>query len=80
MRFVVREELPNRERFFGYGMGHTGNFRMLYVDYPLVDGARLQEPEGGGRLHRVYTWPVEPYGDLIDLGSLRSEEGSSGAS
>ena len=50
VRLVYQEQLPDRERMFGHAIDQDGRPTLLYVDYPLIDGARMYEPDDpGGR-------------------------------
>jgi len=69
--FVVREQLPGRDRFFGHGIDPYGVAALVFVDYPVEAGARIEDPDDPAAfVHRVYRWPVEPYGSIIDLSRL----------
>lgn len=76
VRLLHEENLPGRERFFGHAIDAQGEPRLIYVDYPLINGARVKDPdEPGGEVHTVYHWPVEAFGPMIELGSLQGPGG-----
>lgn len=71
VRFRAREELPSRERYFGTGIETSGRPVLLWVDYPLVDGARVWLSEdGSATAHRVYRWPGSDFPGLVNLEPL----------
>jgi uncharacterized Zn finger protein (UPF0148 family) len=68
---VYQEDLPGRERMFGHARDQDGTPTLIYVDYPLIDGTRMYEPDDPvGEIHFAYRWPTEPFGPVIDLRSL----------
>lgn len=67
---VYQEDLPGRERFYGHALDEEGAPCLIYVDYPLLSGARVKDPEDPEAvLHVVYRWPVAAFGAIIDLSS-----------
>jgi hypothetical protein len=72
------------ERWYGRARDPAGWIVLVEVDFPLVDGKRVPDPENpGADLHRLRRWPVRPFAAASDLGlfdgwpdpeSLRSEE------
>jgi hypothetical protein len=68
VNLVYQEDLPGRERFYGRALDQDGAPVLIYVDYPLVQGARMIDPDdGGSEVHFAYRWPIEPFGSIIDL-------------
>jgi hypothetical protein len=71
VRFLVREELPGRERYFGHGFEAWGTPALIWVDYPHSNGARVAVSEDDPSfVHRVYRWPVWQFREVLDLGPL----------
>jgi hypothetical protein len=68
---VYQEELPGRERHYGHALDQEGAPALIYVDYPLLGGTRVRDPDDAkDELHQVYRWPIAPFGAMIDLGPL----------
>jgi hypothetical protein len=62
------QRTPERERCYGYGELATGEHVLLLVDFPLVDGERIEDPaRPGEHVHQARSWPVGPFSDVVDL-------------
>ena len=73
VRLLHRETLPGRERSFGHARDEEGTPVLLYVDHPLVDGARIRDARDPAHdVHHAYRWPLEPFGAVIDRSALAS--------
>jgi hypothetical protein len=73
VKLVHQEDLPGRERFYGHAVDQDGAASLIYVDYPLIGGARVPDPDDDvGEVHFAYRWPIEPFGPVVDLSSLSS--------
>ena len=67
--------LPNRERFYGYGVSFKGHHCLLLVDYPLDEhGNRVSEPDESGEQHSVLAIPSEPFGEAVDFSAIGDEQ------
>lgn len=74
-RFLHAESLPARERFFGHARDAGGSRVLLYVDFPLIAGARVTDQDNPGTdFHVVYEWPSRPFGSAIDLTAVSRDQ------
>jgi hypothetical protein len=72
---VEYERWPTRQRFCGHGVLPDGRRVLLLVDVPTPDGDEVLDPhEALERPHNVASFPIEPFGRMIDLDALERRE------
>lgn len=76
-RLFLYDRLPERERYYGYGVRPDGMRLILFVRFPLRDGQRIPDAAEPSCGRHVVRWvPAEPFEGLIDFAALEQREGA----
>lgn len=71
VRLFLWDRQPDRERYCGVGLNGAGKAMLLVVRFPLVGGARVDDPlRPGSHRHTVRAVPAEPFGSAIRIDEL----------